>query len=277
MTIHRGNGDRTSARVERVSQEFDLAVLKTSIPFDNQRVVALGSVSGLRAGQEVIAIGSPLGVLQNSVTRGIVSSIRQLGAVTVVQTDAAINPGNSGGPLLDRHGDVIGITTMGVKAAQGLSFAVAADHARQLLDGQRSDPATNATPLSSLNTTLQGTAASSGSEDLRQKGASVYEETLAKLARRADGLDDYWRRFKASCYQGKIVGTFEHEWFAIWNPRAMPGAVPQWCAETFADVKRNAEQIHDEVLTAEEAARQAGVYPGARRDARRRHRLEALD
>ncbi len=69
--------------------------------------------------------------LQNTVTRGIVSAVRQVGPVTLVQTDAAVNPGNSGGPVLDREGMVIGIATMAVKAGlgQGLSFAVAIDHA----------------------------------------------------------------------------------------------------------------------------------------------------
>ena len=66
-----------------------------------------------------MAIGSALGVLQNTVTRGIVSGVRQAGSVTLIQTDAAINPGNSGGPLVDRAGNVIGINTMGVAASAG--------------------------------------------------------------------------------------------------------------------------------------------------------------
>jgi S1-C subfamily serine protease len=276
VAVRRFNGDQATARVVLVAQEFDLAVLKIAAPLENQPSVPLGSVSGVRAGQEVVAIGSPLGVLQNSVTRGIVSSIRRLGEVTLIQTDAAINPGNSGGPLLDHHGDVIGITTMSVKASQGLSFAVAADHAQQLIDGQRLIPATNATPLSSLNTTLQSSAGS-GSDEIRQKGASAYEQAIAQLAGRADGLDDYWRRFKASCYEGAVAGGFEREWFAIWDPRAMDGAVAPGCRSSFAEVKRDAEQIRSEVLAAEETARQAGVFPGLRRDARRKYRLDGID
>ena len=63
--------------------------------------------------------------------------MRQVGGLTLVQTDAAINPGNSGGPLLDRSGEVIGITTMAMKSseAQGLGFAVGIEHARALLAG----------------------------------------------------------------------------------------------------------------------------------------------
>jgi Trypsin-like peptidase domain len=277
VTIRRFNGDQASARVVLVAQEFDLAVLKISPPLENQRSIPLGSVSRLRVGQEVVAIGSPLGVLQNSVTRGIVSGIRRLGTVTLIQTDAAINPGNSGGPLLDRRGDVIGITTMSVKATQGLSFAVAADHAQQLIDGERSIPTTNATPLSSLNSTLQSGGAASGSDEIRQKGESAYQQTIARLAGRADDLDEYWRRFKASCYEGTISGEFEREWFAVWDPKAMRGVVATGCGSAFAEVKRSAEQIRSEILTAEETARQAGVYPGPRRDARRRYRLDDVD
>lgn len=275
VTIRRAGGDTLSARVASVAPELDLAVLKTSAPLENQPIVPLGSLARVRAGQEVVAIGSPLGLLQNSVTRGIVSAIRQLGAVTVIQTDAAINPGNSGGPLLDRHGDVIGITTMGVKAAQGLSFAVASDHAQQLLDGKR--PMSTITPLASLTTTLQPAGAATGSDEIRQKGTATYEETLAQLARRADGLDEYWRRFKASCYEGRIAGTFERDWFALWNPKAMQGAVAPGCGATFDEVKRTGEQIRAEVLAAEEAARRADVYPGTRRDVRQKYRLTGLD
>ena len=73
---------------------------------DGQRALA-------KPGQEIIVIGSALGTLQNSVSRGIVSGLRNSGGATLVQTDAAANPGNSGGPMLDRSGAVIGITTMG--------------------------------------------------------------------------------------------------------------------------------------------------------------------
>jgi S1-C subfamily serine protease len=58
----------------------------------------------------VIAIGTPLGFLQNTVSRGIVSGLREAGGATLVQPDAAINPGNSGGPLLNRSGAVVRLT-----------------------------------------------------------------------------------------------------------------------------------------------------------------------
>ncbi len=70
-------------------------------------------------GNPVIAIGSPYG-LEGTVTTGIISKTYD----DVVQTDAAINPGNSGGPLLDRTGKVLGVNTFGLRATQGLNFAV---------------------------------------------------------------------------------------------------------------------------------------------------------
>ena len=135
-------GDTITARVESVARDLDLAILKLSNVPPDQATVSLGTASGIRAGQEVVAIGSALGVLQNSVTRGIVSGVRMAGAVTLIQTDAAINPGNSGGPLVDRSGHVIGINTMGVASAQGISFAVAVDHVQGLLGGQHTSTTT---------------------------------------------------------------------------------------------------------------------------------------
>ena len=72
-------------------------------------------------GSEVIAIGAPSG-LQFSVSRGIVSSLREDG--NIVQTDAAVNPGNSGGPLLDKKGCVVGMNTFIMKQTEGINFAI---------------------------------------------------------------------------------------------------------------------------------------------------------
>jgi V8-like Glu-specific endopeptidase len=271
VTVRKASGESIRASVQTVSSSVDLAVLKTLDSPPTQATIPLAEASRVRAGQEVTAIGSPLGVFQNSVTRGIVSSVRRLDAVTLIQTDAAINPGNSGGPLLDRHGDAIGVATMGVRASQGLSFAVAADHAQALLDGER-PPSATTTPLSSLNATLQAPGASD-SEQARQKATSAYREALAQLSQRADSLDDYWRRFKAACYAGRIGGSLDREWFAVFDPRAMQGTVALGCEASFAEVKRYANEIRDRSQAAEEAARRADVYPGTRRDARRTYRL----
>jgi hypothetical protein len=274
VTIRRQDGNTQSARVETTAPELDIAVLRIPSADASQPILRLGSATQARAGQEVMALGSPLG-LQNTVTRGIVSAVRQVGTLTLVQTDAAINPGNSGGPLLARSGEVIGITTMGIGSAvaQGLSFAVAIDHAQAVLAGQRPTNATG-TPLTTLNQAMNAQSSSSDSDTRRSRGTQIYQSTIGTIARRADQLDGHWITFKKSCYDGRVVGAFEREWFALWEPRAMPGLVSPTCGAIFTDVRRVADAIRSEVIAAEEAARQADVYPGMRRDVLRTNRLD---
>jgi S1-C subfamily serine protease len=273
VIVRRANGTTVPARVESTTPEWDIAILRIDRAPADQPTVTLGSGVRARAGQEVIAVGSPLG-LQNTVTRGIVSAVRQIGEVTLVQTDAAINPGNSGGPLVDRSGQVIGITTMGVRSAvaQGLSFAVAIDHAVDLLRGHR-PPRGTATPISSFNDAMSATG-TADPDAVRERGRQVFAAAITQLAREADALDGRWRSFMHSCYEGRITGSFDHEWFALWEPHAMEGAVAPSCTTYLSDIRRTASGIHDELAAAEEAARRADVYPGARREALRRGRLD---
>ena len=112
VTLRMQDGSSQEARVLRAEPSIDLALVRVNSPRAAQAALPLGSIAGTRPGQEVIAIGSPLGMLQNTVTRGIVSGLRNAGGVMLIQTDAAINRGNSGGPLLDRSGRVIGIATL---------------------------------------------------------------------------------------------------------------------------------------------------------------------
>jgi S1-C subfamily serine protease len=273
VNIRRADGTTTSARVHATSADVDLAVLKVPSPQASQPVLAMGSVSRVRSGQEVVALGSPLGVLQNTVTRGIVSAIRSMGGVTLIQTDAAINPGNSGGPLLTREGEVIGIATMQVEARQGLGFAVAIDHALALLVGRQPVPSSGGTPLSNLNRTITERDEPS-SDQRRDAAAREYEEALTQVVKRADTIDREWARFRSACYQGRVPGSFDREWFALLEPNAVRPTLSAECEAYRGQLTDAAEQVRAVMAECDEAARRAGMYPGVQRDIRSRFRLE---
>jgi S1-C subfamily serine protease len=134
------NKSTYSARVVGSDKVHDLALLQINAP--NLQPVTLANSSNLSVGQEVYAIGNPFG-LSGTMTKGIISSIRSIrnadGAPIedAIQTDAAINPGNSGGPLLNSHGDVIGINTMiasnGAEQSSGIGFAIPINTAKAVL------------------------------------------------------------------------------------------------------------------------------------------------
>jgi S1-C subfamily serine protease len=85
-----------------------------------------------RVGDRVVAIGAPLG-LESTVSEGIVSAVRSVGTMRIIQTTASISPGSSGGPLLNEYGRVIGLTTATVQDGQSLNFVVSAKHVSELL------------------------------------------------------------------------------------------------------------------------------------------------
>lgn len=259
-----------SARVVGMSAANDLAVLQVTNPSPTQATLSLGSVTSARVGQEVIAVGSALGVLSNTVTRGIVSAVRQVGEVTLIQTDAAINPGNSGGPLIDRKGLVIGVNSLRVaQRAEGVAFAVAIDHASQLLAGRTAT--STETPLRSLTQML---SSPSDGDALRTQGEQSYTRVLEWASKNADDLDRYWTQYATACVESSIRAG-DRSWFAVFQADGvrLGTAAPGTCATWLDNVRHNAGQIRSELDKASAAARQHGVYPGVVRDLRRRHRL----
>ena len=125
------SGATLPAQIVGTDPPDDLAVVKVTPPRTNLTVATLGDSSQVRVGQDVLAIGNPLGITQ-TVTSGIVSALdRTVGTIPdAIQTDAPINPGNSGGALVDLQGNVIGIPTATAidpqfkTPANGVGFAV---------------------------------------------------------------------------------------------------------------------------------------------------------
>jgi S1-C subfamily serine protease len=131
------DGTRLSAQLVGTDPADDLAVLKITPPSKGLTVATLGDSSKLQVGQEVLAVGNPLGITQ-TVTNGIISALGRSvsegrGGATIanaIQTDAPINPGNSGGALVDLQGNLIGIPTLTAidpefnTPANGVGFAI---------------------------------------------------------------------------------------------------------------------------------------------------------
>lgn len=149
LTVTFNDGKKAQAHVVKKDPKADLAVVQAD-GVQDLKPAKLAYTSDPQVGQQVVAIGSPLG-LPGTVTSGIVSAMHRsipsgdgsgsggpLG--NAIQTDAAITHGNSGGPLVNMDGEVIGINTAvagtaGGNEAAGLGFTVPIDQARSLIDG----------------------------------------------------------------------------------------------------------------------------------------------
>ena len=135
LVVTLDSGARTPARVLGIDTVTDLALLRIESPTPLP-VARLGDSSALRVGEEVVAIGNPMG-LEQTMTRGIVSGLNRilpgLAEQPMIQTDAPINPGNSGGPLVDRCGAVVGINTFISEEANSIGFALPINAGKAIL------------------------------------------------------------------------------------------------------------------------------------------------
>jgi serine protease Do len=169
--------EEADATVVGIDKYTDIAVLKLDGDQDKLPYVTLGSSARVKAGQVVLAMGSPHG-LARSVSMGIISVtdryLEDRGEEMVspfntwIQTDAAINPGNSGGPLVNLQGEVIGINARVLAGAENVGFAIPIDIAREVIDKIIKDGRVS---RSWFGETLQPTRAKT--DDPAQKGVVI--------------------------------------------------------------------------------------------------------
>ncbi len=124
-------------KIEAINPFVDLALLKVEDLGDTKLPsVYLGDISHIKAGEEVFAIGNPMG-LERTVTNGVISTKnRAFEGLLYIQTNADINPGNSGGPLFNLAGEVIGVTNMGYIFLGGLGFAIPVNYVKHFIENR---------------------------------------------------------------------------------------------------------------------------------------------
>ena len=159
---------------------------------DGLPALEFGNSDGLRQGQMVVAMGSPMG-LKNSMTMGVLSSaqrqLREEDPMTYLQTDATINPGNSGGPLVDLNGKLIGINTFIMTqsgGSEGLGFAIPSNMAAGIYEQLKANGRVQRGEIgASLQNMTPGLAAGLG---LDQSWGAIVTDVADKSAAAAAGL-----------------------------------------------------------------------------------------
>jgi S1-C subfamily serine protease len=139
ITVRFVDGRVRAAKVLAADPDEDVAILSLVREREAERFDAapLGYSASLRLGEQVFAIGSPVG-FEGTVATGIISAVERTGVLgnrqlPVIQLDAAINFGNSGGPLFNLAGEIVGITTARSSRGEGIGFAIPIDHVRLFL------------------------------------------------------------------------------------------------------------------------------------------------
>jgi putative serine protease PepD len=141
IVVHFKDGSQARATLVGSDPSTDIALIRVNVSASKLHPLELGTSSGVKPGESVVAIGSPFG-LAGSITSGIVSATSRTitspngsGIAGAIQTDAAINKGNSGGPLIDSHGKVIGVNAQidsSSGGSDGVGFAIPIDTAKQV-------------------------------------------------------------------------------------------------------------------------------------------------
>jgi V8-like Glu-specific endopeptidase len=279
VRVRLGDGTTTTGTVSRLAADADLALVQVDGAGAGIRPVLMGSYRQLQSGAEVVAIGSSLGVLQNTVTRGIVSAVRRSSGVVFVQTDAAINPGNSGGPLVDKYGRVVGVNTLKVSGAESIGFSIAIDHGRRLIGGQTyvADRSAPDATRSDSDANVFASPRTSESDERHHVGFATYDAALQAVSAQADYVDSEWREYGSWCgATASSAPAGGRGWFAIWSAAATGGgAARSNCSSMRTTILDHANRVKAAVADASERARQAGVYPGEIRDLRRKYLLDS--
>jgi S1-C subfamily serine protease len=156
-------GQQLQSKVVYIDADLDIAIAKVELPSERNDFphLALTDASGVRQGENVLAIGNPGDAMLFSVTKGIVSAVGKFsnaGPGTWIQTDAPINPGNSGGPLLNSRGEVIGINTQKLikRNVTGIGFALSSSDLLEVL--HRFYPTVTAVSQPAAQATIQPVA-----------------------------------------------------------------------------------------------------------------------
>jgi hypothetical protein len=172
VAVKLSNGDvYDQVKVRAFDERKDLAVIQ--ITAFGLPTVPLGNSDSLEPGQRIVLVGNALGVLEGSVSTGVVSGIRTMEqGYKVIQTDAAANHGNSGGPMLNEKGEAVGVVAFKLAEgqAEGLNFAAPINYARGLL------PTSDTFPLAELDSRLGKTSS------LFSRGESAFPKRWKSLA-----------------------------------------------------------------------------------------------
>ena len=269
VSVSTRNSDKLDGRVTFVSDEMDVALVQVGRLGLSEPQLKLGESGSLRLGEDIIALGWAESEEQHTVARGIVTGLRRGQGRPFLLTAAAPHHGDSGGPVMNRHGQVVGITT--ARAGDGAAgFAVPIDDAKPLIDRINQTASAPAPTVTDAPASIGLSAV----ETRRATGIEEFTARVSTVARRADALDAEWNRYKSLCGITAMTGADSREWFQLYDPRSAVHQTPARCQGALNSMQQKADAISTTMVEADEAARRADVFPGTRRELRRRFRLE---